>query len=195
MYSQNDEEKYILQFFGGQHGKFLDIGAFDGKAFSNTYALSEQGWDGVCIEPSPTVFYRLMEIHKTKPNIQLVNAAIDCSFGLKEFYDSTGDALSSFSKEHKKKWEDGWKSQFTKIYVSAIPIAEIFAHFGTDFAFINLDVEAHNYPILMSIPFTQLKTRMICVEHDGHITAMTNHLKQFGFRELMHNGENVIFVR
>lgn len=195
MYSQNDEEKYILQFFGGQVARFLDIGAFDGKAFSNTHALALQGWSGVCIEPSPTVFYRLMELYRDNPKIEMVNAAIDNSFALKEFYDSTGDALSSFSAEHKKKWEEGWNSKFTKIYVAALPIGEILSRFGTDYAFINLDVESHNYPILLSLPFNQLKTRMLCVEHDGHAVAMQTHLQQFGFRQLMQNGENVIFIR
>jgi hypothetical protein len=33
MYSQNDEERFIVDFFAGRTGRFLDIGAFDGVRF------------------------------------------------------------------------------------------------------------------------------------------------------------------
>ena len=36
MYSQRDEELHILGYFGDKVGRFIDIGAYDGKSFSNT---------------------------------------------------------------------------------------------------------------------------------------------------------------
>ena len=44
MYSQNEEEKYILEAIGEQVGIFLDIGAYDGETRSNTLALVEREW-------------------------------------------------------------------------------------------------------------------------------------------------------
>ena len=41
MYSQNQEEKYILKHFKDKQGTFLDLGAYDGKELSNTRALVE----------------------------------------------------------------------------------------------------------------------------------------------------------
>ena len=42
MYSQTDEERVILEHFAQRpSGRFLDIGAFDGRVFSNTLALAE----------------------------------------------------------------------------------------------------------------------------------------------------------
>jgi len=57
MFSQNDEEKHIVRFFRDKidKGSFLDIGAYNGKAFSNTHRLALNGWSGVCLEPSPSV--------------------------------------------------------------------------------------------------------------------------------------------
>jgi hypothetical protein len=57
-YSQNNEQEIILNFFNGRIGRYLDIGAFDGVAASNTLALAELGWQGTVIEPSPWVFKR-----------------------------------------------------------------------------------------------------------------------------------------
>lgn len=46
MYSQNNEEEVIVNEFtrlGITTGRFLEIGAWDGKGFSNTFRLSEIG--------------------------------------------------------------------------------------------------------------------------------------------------------
>ena len=51
-YSQNDEEKVILGWFRDKKkkvGRFLDVGAYTGLELSNTRALMEKGWSGVCV--------------------------------------------------------------------------------------------------------------------------------------------------
>lgn len=60
MYSQQDEEKYILEALEGITGTFLDIGAWHPTDKSNTRRLIELGWSGVLIEPSPGPFINLM---------------------------------------------------------------------------------------------------------------------------------------
>ena len=48
MYSQNDEQDYILNYFqNAEPGKFLDIGGYDPLIFSNTRCLVEKDWAGV----------------------------------------------------------------------------------------------------------------------------------------------------
>jgi len=61
MYSQNNEEDVILNYFGSFVGTFLDCGANDGVTLSNTRALAERGWCGVLVEPSPKAYARLKE--------------------------------------------------------------------------------------------------------------------------------------
>lgn len=62
MYSQNQEEKYILNHFKDKQGTFLDLGAYNGKELSNSRALVELGWAGCCVEPHPTI---CAELEKT----------------------------------------------------------------------------------------------------------------------------------
>jgi FkbM family methyltransferase len=47
-------------FSGVRNGVFLDVGAHDGKTFSNTlFFEKELNWTGICVEPLPTVYERL----------------------------------------------------------------------------------------------------------------------------------------
>ena len=94
-YSQNNEEEIIVPYFNGQVGNFLDIGAYDGKTFSNTLRLVELGWSGVCVEPDPTSFAALSKLHATNDKIRLVNAAFAENEGTITFYSSNGDAIST----------------------------------------------------------------------------------------------------
>jgi hypothetical protein len=63
-YSQNDEERVINGVLDDA-GDFLDVGAFDGKLFSNTLKLYERGWGGVLVEPSPKAFDGLQRDRKS----------------------------------------------------------------------------------------------------------------------------------
>lgn len=52
-YSQYDQDIRVIDFFRGlDKDYFVDIGAFDGIYFSNTYKLEKElNWSGICVEP------------------------------------------------------------------------------------------------------------------------------------------------
>ena len=55
-YGQYGQDSIIKQFFnlkGIDQGTFVDIGASEGKRFSNTLLLENSGWHGVCVEAHP----------------------------------------------------------------------------------------------------------------------------------------------
>ena len=197
MYSQNKEEEYILSHFGDRKGRFLDIGAYDGKTFSNTLALVERGWGGVCVEPSPSVFVLLLKLHGGNPNMDLLNAAVALNPGFTMFYDSGGDAISSTVEAHVRKWEIGYKTaKFAHYMVYTVGLMDLFDKFGYGFEFINVDVEGNSFSLFERLPFARLdKTTCICVEHDDRSQAVIEIGSRHGFRLLTSNAENVIIVR
>lgn len=197
-YSQNREEDIIVQLFNAERavGHFLDVGAYDGKTFSNTLRLAELGWSGVCVEPSPTVFPALLNVHKNNAKVVVVNAAVAPTNGFIDFFDSGGDAVSTTQTAHKEKWENGYGSKFAKMMVYAITFSDIFRKFGTQFDFINLDVEGVSAELFALLPLQMLeRTRCLCVEHDGKIAEIQDRAAQFGFGYVHHNAENVILFR
>jgi FkbM family methyltransferase len=198
MYSQNNEEEIIIaELAHVGRGHFLDIGAWDGKTFSNTYRLAELGWGGCCVEPSPVAFLSLIKNHAGNPNIKLINAVIVAGDSkLVEWHDSAGDAVSTTSAAHRKKWETGTVLKFTTFLIYTMPVVELFKHLGFAFEFINIDVEDTNYELFSAMPWESLtQTKVICVEHDGFQDLMLQRLTPLGFRQIGFNGENLLLSR
>lgn len=198
MYSQNNEEELILRYLDAQPGQdsgnFLDIGAYNGKTFSNTLRLVELGWGGLCVEPEYTAFSDLMKLHGENARVQLLNAAITEKSGLLEFWESSGDAVSTLNPAHVERWQSAAK--FRKYWVQTTALADLFEKFGHDWDFLNLDVESNNFDLFMAMPFDKLKhLRVICVEHDRMDVQMEAHVAQHGFSRVGYNGENLILHR
>lgn len=197
MYSQNNEEEIIGSQFPGFKGRFLDIGAYDGKTFSNTLKLVENGWSGVCVEASPIVFPKLLEQHKNNPSIQLVLAAVEPNGPrLVTWYDSGGDAVSTTELPHVHKWEAGSNVKFSAFTVYTLPLKHLFLKFGFDYDFINIDVESANLELFKAMPWVSLtQTKVVCVEHDMHHEEMLALLAPLGYHQIGWNGENLIMAR
>lgn len=52
-YSQAEQDDWLVDYFWGRTGVAVDVGANDGRFFSNTLRLEELGWYVLCIEPNP----------------------------------------------------------------------------------------------------------------------------------------------
>src|SRR6186713_1374029 len=54
--SEIGQDKWVIgrMFPGVDNGFFLDVGSGHGTIGSNTKALEERGWTGICIDPFPT---------------------------------------------------------------------------------------------------------------------------------------------
>ncbi len=57
-----DKHAYQNYFYGRGSGLFMELGALNGRTFSNTLALDELlGWKGVHIEASPSSYAELVK--------------------------------------------------------------------------------------------------------------------------------------
>lgn len=195
--SQYGEGRWIIDHFAGRVGRFLDVGAYNGKLLSNTWPLAQLGWSGVCVEPSPLPFAGLMATYEDNDRVMLVNAAL--TFGparLMPFH-STGDALSSTERKHRDKFA-GYP--FTEILIpGGIGWDELLAEVDHDgcaghFNFVNLDVEGKNAAVLSAMP---IRPEMICVEYDPDadgVNTVHDILTSWGYRITVIGG-NVLGVR
>jgi FkbM family methyltransferase len=162
-YSQEDEERVILERAEGS--RFLDIGAYDGKTFSNTRALAEKGWSGVWVEPAAWAFDLAVENHV--PGVELIQALIGPTTTLKKFH-YTRDAVSTSVQSFAEVWEG--TVRYTPIYAMQLSVDELLTRFPGPYHFISIDCEGQSTEVLdlLRPHLDTLNTNLICVEREGN---------------------------
>lgn len=164
MFSQFNEDQIIADFFAGQIGQFIDVGAAGGVVLSNTYALVQRGWSGVCVEPSPYHFLTLLENHRYN-NVRLVNGALSTKHGLVRF---TLNA-SWYSKLHTPAENTDMVGSYLVPAVTAEDLAAIQPHAD----FISIDCEGEDISLFPSVLRAFPGTLLFCVEHGNSFAVKT----------------------
>lgn len=108
-YAQYRQDEYLDNFVFNnmENGYFIDIGAFDGVNFSNTYFLEKnRNWTGICVEPLPKQFERLQRNREC----ELVNGVVSakdaehvvfCELG--GYCEMLSGIVDNYSDEHKQR--------------------------------------------------------------------------------------------
>lgn len=195
MYTQRDEEIVILDWFKDQKtGRFLDIGAYDAKVFSNTRALYEKGWSGVLVEPGPTQFVSLLDEYRNNPRVTLVNAAISGnSQGFVPLHHSR-DAVSTTDESHREKWSKSI-TDYAKMYLFLVSYERFIGAFPGPYDFISIDTENTSLNVFRAVVATETGASLICVEFDASANEIVELAKTRGFKEVYRTSENLLLGR
>lgn len=202
MYSQNNEEDFIVKHFDGFVGSLLSIGENDGKTFSNALRLIELGWSATLVEPSPDAFAKLELLHKGNKLVHCVNIAIGNSNGTITLHESGAHVrggndialVSSLIENETAKWKKSGV-KFNPVDVSMLNY-KTFAGYQS-FDFITIDAEGMDIEILKQINL--LGTKLICIEWNGNEQNKIEILKytsSFGMQNVIYeNIENLLIGR
>ena len=201
-YSQNNEQDLILQYFGDRVGTWLDLGANDGITLSNTRALAERGWSGVCVDASPTAFAKLESLYAGHPHIETHHVAMADKVGWLTLHESgphitANDTalLSSVIETETTKWRP--TTEFHTVTVPAIDFNELLrrSKYKT-FDLISLDIEGMDLTLLRQMDLTSLGASMVVVEVNEYDPApFVEHCAKHGLILLTRNAENLMFIR
>jgi FkbM family methyltransferase len=164
------EKEWIEEHFRGRVGRFLEVGAFDGKTDSITAGLIEAGWEGVMVEPSAQTFVKLMKQHGNNPKITLVHAAVTGDGGMMTFYDNILDGQRSSIL---KGWGEGSPigCDIVPYRVPTITMTKLLKHFGgtKGWQFVMIDVEGITADLINQLPLSRMSdTEVLCLEFDRH---------------------------
>jgi|688.fasta_scaffold10982_24 FkbM family methyltransferase len=210
MYSQFNEEEIICNYFLNKLGIVLDIGANDGKTFSNSLALIEKGWSAICVEPTEEAFRRLMNLHKNNSLVNCINVAITEKSGTNvmlvngvHYKDDVG-LLSIVCGENFdvtkpiEKNQYNWQNyQIVKSLTFQDMISEITMNIENGIDLITLDAEGYDYEILRQIDLKKYNVQMVIVETDNLPTTNEKFqilLQQQGFNLHANTITNLIFT-
>jgi len=155
-------------------GVFVEIGATNGVDSSNCHFFeSEWEWDGVCIEPNPSVFVNLKQ---NRP--RCLNCAVGDENTTKTFCSVGGEGhslscvLDYASKSHLDRIDEVVKNtQGTKTYVD-IPVRtfdSIMNEFNFDVIdYLSIDVEGAEFHIISQIDFDKVRVNVITAECNSY---------------------------
>lgn len=209
-YSQNKEDQIIWDLIGNKiSGCILEIGANDGKTFSNSLFFIENGWRAVLVEPSPRAFKKLVERHGDNPLVELHQIAITDTYGKITFYESDthlgqGDvALVSTAVESElKRW--GNSEKFEQISVESTTYGDfvnnrlktkaLAKQVHPFFDVISIDAEGFDLQILKQIDKNSFK--VLCIEWNSNPQTKKEILEWLPeFKVVATNPENIILCR
>lgn len=174
-------------------GYFVDVGAYDGMHYSNTYALEKMlGWTGICIEPLGFAFAAL----KSRRSCVCLDCAAYSSDGEIEFVDS--DVLSGIG-QHIDRWahetKDGARRKVRTRTLTSI-FAEHGAPVGIDY--LSIDTEGSELEVLRGIDWARYAFGYITLEHNfmsPRREEMRAYLEERGYRWLRENAFDDDYVR
>jgi FkbM family methyltransferase len=191
-YSQFGEQKFILDFFEGKTGRFLDLGAFDGTTGSNTRCLSDSGWKGVLVEASPANFRILIQNHYANKNLSFVLGALSTESKLTILHDCNSLLTTTLDENH--------IDQYIKesYYVSSFTPKQLASVFGVDFQFVSLDIEGLDLPVLREIGCLLGNTELLCIEDsipgtsfdEAYYLQLREAAEQHGFKRVVARTNN-----
>ena len=206
MYSQNNEDDLVSQWFGETKGTLLDIGCNDGITFSNSKLLIDNGWNGYLLEPSFLAYKKTQDLHKHNSQVHIYNCGIANESGVERFYESGSllgqddySLVSSKNVEELKRWN------------GSVKFLETYAMFSTwgkwlensklkeneTFDFVSIDAEGEDWNILRQIDLRKHSVKVLCVEWNGlkdMDEKFTFYTSQYAMKELTRNEENIIFT-
>lgn len=157
--SQIGQDRWVAEkmFPSVRDGYFLDVGSADGFINSNTWALEQRGWKGICIDPFPS--------NMTVRTCQMFRAAVDAEGGHTVQFKDAGE-LGGISN-YMDRWKDIVKDAKT-VELTTVTLGDILqrAHAPSFIHFMSLDIEGAELEALRGFPFDKYTLGSLAIEHN-----------------------------
>jgi hypothetical protein len=204
--SYQGQDQFVLEVLGGKRdGFFLDSGASNGVAGSNTVVLEEEyGWKGICVEPNDSFFQELIR----NRTALCLNCCLWSDDTEVEFLEAAG-VYGGIVDQYEAKLLDHARSQAASAahHVDQISttnkrarsIRGVLREHGAPpvIDYWSLDTEGSELTLLRSFPFDEYGVRVITVEHNytPARAAIAEILNLRGYRLAREMGIDDGFVR
>jgi len=160
-YSQAGEDEYLNAnyFKNKKNGKYIELGALDGVLYSNTKFFEDQlGWNGILIEPHPEKF---KDLEMNRPNNILSNIVVSNQTDELLFryfvdnYAGVSGVENTLPMEHFQGFYMCVNEPQAYITLKPDSLTNIIKKSHIErFDLLSLDVEGHEYEVLLSWDFS-----------------------------------------
>ena len=168
--SQIGQDKWVLfgVFPGVRDGYFLDVGSADGTLESNSKALEDRGWNGICVDPFPTN----MQGRRCAMMKEVVSSASGriVKFRTSQLLGGIEDTLGKY----KDQVAGSAVVEFTTVTVTEILDRN---HAPPFINFMSLDIEGAELEALKGIDFERYRFGAMAIEHNDEEPKRSDILK------------------
>ena len=190
MPSQYGEDLLLWNFFNRKrNGFYVDVGAYDGVGFSNTYFFESLGWTGMLIEAVPAFYQSCLS---SRPYSQVINATVGkvdepkyVTLSIAE--GGGGVGTLSFCGENQQQLER-IKREGGIVRTIEVPLRslnELLVDHQGDIDFVSIDVEGAEMDLLQGFDLDRFRPRVLVIEdnNNGSDPNVKNWLAAFGYEE------------
>jgi FkbM family methyltransferase len=185
----NEEQELIRRFFGDTPGFFVEVGANDPHARSQTYHLEQSGWTGLLIEPQPDLADALRANRRAKV------FAVACSSPAHDGDTLTLHVAGPLSSLNRERMAPGTVPDGA-IAVPVRTLDRVLAEGGAEpgFDFLSIDVEGHELEVLSGFDARRWRPRLILLE--DHVENLARHraVRAMGYRLIRRYENNGWYV-
>lgn len=174
VYRDASEAALLQAYFQEARGVFVEVGANDPIAGSQSFAFERRGWDGLLIEPLAECVQRLKSLRKAKVVEAAAGSPADEGKRLPLL---VAGGLSTLSSQIKQLVEP----EDTRL-VPIRTLDSMLAEAGIDaIDFLSIDVEGHELDVLSGFSIERYRPRLILLEDDAHTRAKHAYLTARGY--------------
>jgi FkbM family methyltransferase len=191
-YSQAKQDKFIFEIIMRQKknsGFFIEIGAYDGVTFSNSYFFEKSlNWNGICVEPIEKYFNNI----KQTRTCEVLNAAISNYDGKTNFtHVENSPMFSGISENLEKEFSENLETNKSKVETFSVKIKK---YNLKKITYLSMDTEGGEEIILKNIPFDKIKIDIISVEDNLNLKKVDKILENNDFVLVKHAIFDKIFI-
>jgi FkbM family methyltransferase len=165
--SQLGQDIFVLDFTDFKvGGTFLEIGATDGVALSNTYILEKCfGWTGFLCEPARGWREQLI---KNRTSTLVFDAIWNVSGATLDFKETLQKEFSTISHFSDLDTLSRFRSDGSHYPVNTLSLADLVISHGipNDLDYLSLDTEGSEFDIIENIDFELFHPKVITIEHN-----------------------------
>lgn len=168
--SEIGQDKWVIgrMFPGVTNGFFLDVGSGHGTIGSNTKALEELGWTGICVDPFP--------VHMEGRTCRMEKVVVSSAAGqIVKFHTHSGlggiaDTLGKWKMEAEKS---------PAVELTTTTLGEVLSGAGAPsfIHFLSVDIEGAELEALKGVPFDKYRFGAMAIEHNDEEPKRSDLLK------------------
>lgn len=190
-YAQHGEDLFVSEYFDGNQGFYLDIGANHPIKISSTYLLYKKGWQGLTVEPIPHLSrlqksFRQRDIH--------LNAAVGEVSGSLKFFEIIPDFFSTFDEAQANLLVKSGAILFSTYDVNILTLNDIYQKYipEAQIDFLSVDTELFDLQVLKGNDWTKIRPKLIsCENGDSH--EISSFMQSVGYEPIKQLGCNTFF--